>query len=423
MPGYKVVRGTTDLWGERLAYFRFIEKTAREISPLYNYEEIVTPIFEETALFSRSIGEETDIVEKEMYSFSDHKGRSLTLRPEGTAPVVRAVIEHHLYRETNPLKLFYFGPMFRYERPQAGRQRQFYHLGFEAIGSAEASLDAEIITLAWQLFQKLGLKAPSFRLNNIGCNSCRPVFRKKLEEYLKGKVEKLCPDCRRRSTKNIFRLLDCKQDSCRAFLSFSPKSTDFLCSRCRLHQEKLERYLRDVSIPYTLDREIVRGLDYYTGIVFEVVHKAMGSQDAIAGGGRYDNLVEELGGPALPAIGFACGVERLIAAMEGEGILPPSKSKLDVYIISLGDEERIKAFELASILRREGFCVDMGHGERSLKAEMRKADKAQARFIFILGEEELKKGLVMIKSMADGRQEGIARGEALVYIKEKLKKL
>lgn len=422
MGRYKAVRGTVDLWGRRLAYFRFIEETARKIFPLYHYEEVVTPIFEETGLFRRSIGEDTDIVEKEMYSFADHKGRSLSLRPEGTAPVVRAVVEHNLYRGTLPLKLFYFGPMFRYERPQAGRQRQFYHLGFEAIGSGEPSLDAEIITLAWQFFQRLGLKRTEIHLNNIGCPDCRALFRKKMEEYLADKAGRLCPDCRRRSQRNIFRLLDCKNDACRSILGSSPKSLDFLCGRCRLHQEKLEKYLGVVSLPFTIDKNLVRGLDYYSGTVFEVIHSSLGSQDALAGGGRYDSLVEELGGPSLPAIGFACGVERLIAAMEGEGILPPSRSKLDVYIITLGDEERRKGFELAALLRREGLQIEMGYGEKSLKAEMRKADKVQAQFIFILAPEELKNGLVAIKCLASGIQESVSQAEAFSYIKEKLKR-
>ncbi|MBL7170540.1 MAG: histidine--tRNA ligase, partial [Candidatus Omnitrophica bacterium] len=226
---YKSPRGTTDLWGQKIACLRFIEQTARHIFSRYHYEEIATPIFEETALFSRSIGDDTDVVEKEMYTFFDQKGRSLTLRPEGTAPVARAVIEHHLYRETALLKLFYFGPMFRYERPQAGRQRQFYHLGYEAIGSDDPFLDAEIIVLAWQLFRGLRLKKLSFRLNNIGCKKCRPVFRKKLEEYIRDKVKKLCPDCERRSKRNIFRVLDCKREACRVILDLSPKSIDFLC--------------------------------------------------------------------------------------------------------------------------------------------------------------------------------------------------
>ncbi len=418
---YKAPRGTTDLWGEKLAYLRFIEETARHIFPLYRYEEIATPIFEETALFSRSIGEDTDVVEKEMYTFLDQKGRSLTLRPEGTAPVVRALIEHHIYRESGILKYFYFGPMFRYERPQAGRQRQFYQLGYEAVGSDDPSLDAEVIVLARHLFKELQLKNFSFRLNNIGCEKCRIIFRNKLEEFIRDKLKGLCPDCQRRSGRNIFRVLDCKRESCRIVLDEAPKSIDFLCEKCRLHQEKLEDYLRGVLIPYTIDGKLVRGLDYYTGTVFEVTHASLGAQDAIGGGGRYDNLIKELGGPSIPATGFACGVERLIIALEKENILLPSKNVLDAYIVILEEEGKSKSFVLAAQLRREGLNIEIGYGKRSLKGELRKADKAMARFIIIIGAEELKDGQVTVKCMGDGTQERVSQEKLQEYLKAKVK--
>jgi len=419
---HKAPRGTADLWGRKIAYLRFIEQTARHIFSQYRYEEIVTPIFEETALFSRSIGEDTDVVEKEMYTFSDQKGRSLTLRPEGTASVVRAVIEHHLYRESRLLKFFYFGPMFRYERPQAGRQRQFYHLGYEAIGSDDPFIDAEIIVLAWHLLQELHLKKLSFRLNNIGCKKCRPVFRKKLEGYIRGKIKKMCPDCQRRSKRNIFRVLDCKREPCRIILDASPKSIDVLCENCGLHQEKLQDYLKRASIPYIIDGTLVRGLDYYTGTVFEVTHTSLGAQDAVAGGGRYDNLIEKLGGPSLPAIGFACGVERLIIALEKEGISPPPCDSLDAYIVAMGDEEKTKSFEIAMQLRKEGLNIEIGHGKRSLKKELQKANKLMAQFIIILGEEEMKKNKVAVKCMEDGVQVSIAQEEVLNHLKERINK-
>jgi histidyl-tRNA synthetase len=415
---YKAPRGTTDLWGQKLASLRFIEKTARSIFRLYRYGEITTPIFEETALFSRSIGEDTDVVEKEMYTFSDRKGRSLTLRPEGTASIARAVIQHHLYRESGVLKFFYFGPMFRYERPQAGRQRQFYHLGYEAIGSEDPSVDAEVIVMAWQIFQELNLKNISFRINNIGCNKCRPVYRKKLEGYLRDKVKKLCPDCRRRSSGNIFRVLDCKREECRAIIDASPKSIDSLCEACRLRQDKVEGYLKPVSLPYIIDGKLVRGLDYYTGVVFEVRHASLGAQDAVGGGGRYDNLIKNLGGPRVPATGFACGVERLILALEGEGILPPQDYTLNAYVIALGEEEKLKSFGLAMRLRRAGLNIEIGHEKKSLKGELRRAGKLGARFIIIIGEEELKRGEVTVKSMEDGTQVSIPQGEVPGYLKK-----
>lgn len=418
---YKALRGTVDLWGQKLAYLRYIEEKARELLSSYCYEEIITPIFEETGLFSRSIGEDTDVVEKEMYTFSDQKGRSLALRPEGTASVARAVIEHNLYREKGLLKLFYFGPMFRCERPQAGRQRQFFHLGYEAIGSDDPAIDAEIIVLAWHLFRVLGLKKFLFKLNNIGCEKCRPVFRRQLESYVRGKAGNLCPDCVRRSSRNIFRVLDCKNDSCRTVLDASPKSMDFLCERCRMRQEKFEDYLKGVSVPYVRDGKLVRGLDYYTGIVFEVTHPSLGSQDAIAGGGRYDNLIKELGGPDIPAIGFACGVERLIISLEKECIALPEKAGLDAYIIALGEKEKAKSFELLAELRMACMNVEMGYGEKSLKSEMRKADKALARFIVIIGEEEYKKGEATVKTMKDGTQKTIPQKEVLQYLKERIK--
>ena len=415
---YKAPRGTTDLLGPKIAWLRFIEKTARHILSLYHYEEIATPIFEETALFSRSIGDDTDIVEKEMYTFSDRKGRSLTLRPEGTASVARAVIEHHLHRESALLKLFYFGPMFRYERPQAGRQRQFYHLGYEAIGSDDPFVDAEIIVLAEQLFRELGLKNLSLRLNNIGCKKCRPVFRNELETYIRDKIGGLCADCRQRSQRNIFRVLDCKREECRLILNSSPKSINFLCEACRVHQEKLENYLKQASITYAIDGNLVRGLDYYTGTVFEVTHTSLGAQDAVAGGGRYDNLIKNLGGPSIPAIGFACGVERLTIALEKEGVSLPSSANLDVYVIALGEEEKNKAFEVASELRKQGLNIETGQGNRNLKREMQKANKLMARFIVIIGEEELKKGQVTVKSMKDGAQVTIPQSELLNYFKK-----
>lgn len=417
---YNALRGTTDLLGQRLSYFRFIEKKAREILSFYRYEEIITPIFEETSLFSRTIGEDTDVVEKEMYTFSDSKGRSITLRPEGTAPVARAVIEHNLFREKSLLKLFYFGPMFRYERPQAGRQRQFYHLGCEAIGSDDPAVDAEIIVLAWHLFSGLGLKNFSFKLNNIGCEKCRPRFRDILEQYVRCKLEKLCPDCVRRSNRNIFRVLDCKNDSCRAVLDGSPKSMDSLCEKCRIRQGKVENYLKGIPVSYVTDASLVRGLDYYTGTVFEVTHSSLGSQDAIAGGGRYDNLIKELGGPDIPAIGFACGVERLIISMEKEGVLLPEKTLPDAYIIALGEKEKARSFELLTELRMASMNVEMGYGEKSLKSEMRKADKAMARFIIILGEDEFKTTSVTVKTMKDGTQDTILQKELLQYLKERI---
>lgn len=419
---YRALRGTVDLWGRKVDYLRFIEYTARDILSHYCYQEIITPIFEETALFSRSIGEDTDVVEKEMYTFLDQKGRSITLRPEGTASVVRAVIEHHIYRESGFLKFFYFGPMFRYERPQAGRQRQFYHLGYEAIGSDDPGVDAEVIVITWHIFQKLGLKGLIFKLNNIGCRDCRPLFRNRLEEYLQNKIEGLCPDCQRRSRRNIFRVLDCKRDTCKSVVDMSPKSIEYLCDRCRRRQERLEDYLKYVSIPYTIDGRLVRGLDYYTGTVFEVTHTSLGAQDALGGGGRYDNLVKSLGGPDLPAIGFACGVERVIIAMEGEGILPPRSYNLDAYIIALGEEEKIQVFELATELRRNGINVDISHGDRSLKAEMRRANKGEAEFIVILGEEERRRREVTVKSMRDGTQASIPYRELSGYLKKHTEK-
>lgn len=413
---YKSIRGTRDILPEEVNKWQYLEKVAREIFQKYGYEEVRTPIFEVTELFQRSIGEDTDIVTKEMYTFLDKKGRSLTLRPEGTAGIIRAVIENNLYRQKRITKLYYLGPMYRYERPQKGRQREFYQIGAELIGPDNPASDIEIITLTLELFDVLGLKKLILYLNSVGCPRCRARYRESLKDYFKNKIKMMCPDCQRRYSLNPMRILDCKEEEDRIYINKSPKISDYLCQDCQEQFEKVKEYLRFLKIDYSLDPYMVRGLDYYTKAAFEIKYEGLGAQDTLAAGGRYDRLVRDLGGPDLPAVGFALGVERVLEALEREKISLPSSAQTDVYVATLGEEALKESIKLIRELRHENLKVLNDFNPTSLKAQLRQADKWKAKFALIIGQEELSGKKAIVKNMETGRQETVPFSELKGYL-------
>jgi histidyl-tRNA synthetase len=404
----KAPKGTKDVLPHEVYKWHYVEQTIREIAQVFGYQEIRTPVFEHTELFERGVGDTTDIVQKEMYTFSDKGGRSITLKPEGTAGVVRAYIEHKLYAEAQPVKMYYLTPCYRYERPQAGRLREFHQFGIEAFGGTQASLDAEIITIAMKLFKHLGIDDLYLKINSIGCPKCRPAYHEKLKSYLADNLERLCGTCKQRFDKNPLRILDCKVNECRDVIKGVPYMIDNLCEECSCHFEELKQYLLASGTEYRIDPMIVRGLDYYTKTVFEIISGSIGSQDAICGGGRYDGLVQECGGPGTPGVGFGLGLERLILAMENQGLDIPKESACDVFIATLGLAAKTKAFELAGRLRGNGIAADMDHVGRSLKAQFKYADKIGASWVCTIGDDELAANTIRIKEMATGNEEVVA---------------
>ncbi|BCB97384.1 histidine--tRNA ligase [Dissulfurispira thermophila] len=399
---YSALKGIQDILPPDIYIWQKIESIAKEIFHKYGFKEIRLPIIESTDIFIRSIGETTDIVEKEMYTFADKAGRSITMRPEGTAPAVRCYVEHHLYTLPSPQKFFYSGPMFRYERPQKGRFRQFYQVGVEAFGVSHPSMDAEIIAMLKNLLEGIGLKELHFELNSIGCDKCRPAYRNALLIFFRDKLSDFCPDCQRRYKINPLRILDCKVERCIELRQRTPLVTDYLCSECREHFEELIFRLQTLKIPYTLNPNLVRGLDYYTRTAFEVTSEHLGAQKAVAAGGRYDKLVEEFGGPQTPAIGFAIGMERIATLLKEKwtGECPAPK----VFIATLGKEAEVEGFRIAEDIRAAGFWVELNHGGASLKSQLRKADRIGAELAFIIGENELKDKKVQWKNLKKSEQ-------------------
>jgi len=406
-------RGTRDLLPGEAERWRFMEETAINIARRYGFREIRTPIFEHTELFQRGVGTDTDIVDKEMYTFTDRGNRSMTLRPEGTAPVVRAFLQNNLGVGSDPGKLFYLGPMFRYERPQGGRMRQFHQFGVELFGVAEAVADMEVILLAADFLQELGIKGVQLHLNNIGCPRCRPLYRERLQVYLEGKIGSLCSDCRRRWQTNPLRVLDCKQEKCQEIIADAPSLEGFLCGECRSHFEMLLELLTDLSVDYTLNPRLVRGLDYYTKTTFEFIPGE--GQGTVIGGGRYDGLVEALGGNPTPGVGFAVGLERLYP------MLPPAKKQfaLDVYVASAGKLPASTVYPVVRRLRAAGLKTDYDFHSRSLRAQMKSADRLESAFALIIGEEEMQTGVAVLRRMADGQQQELP----LETVEEKLQQI
>ncbi|BBB92881.1 MAG TPA: histidine--tRNA ligase [Methylomusa anaerophila] len=415
-------RGTKDILPDLSSHWRYIESIARDICNRSVYQEIRTPIFEHTELFLRGIGETTDIVEKEMYTFIDRGKRSITLRPENTAAVVRSYLEHKLYADLQPSKLYYIGPMFRYDRPQAGRYRQFHQFGVEAIGAKGPVIDAEIISLAVLFFRKLGLNELMLYINSVGCPKCRPVYRTQLKDFFHEKLSFLCEDCQSRFERNPMRILDCKNDKCAEISNNAPHMVESLCEDCSTHFSQLKQLLTAAQIDYIINPRLVRGLDYYTKTAFEIQYPPLGAQSAVCGGGRYDGLVAECGGQPTPGIGFAIGLERVLLALEKQKLLPEVNTAIDVFVAPLIGAAQAMAFGLLVKLREQGVTCDMDYMERSLKAQMKYANKYPAKYVALIGEDEIAQGKVMFKNMATGEQQLTDSKDIIRMIKEGMEK-
>ena len=415
-------KGTNDFLPEDTVKWQYVENILRESAKKYGFEEIRTPIFEATELFLRGVGETTDIVNKEMYTFNDKGNRSITLRPEGTASTARAFIEHKMHGRPMPVKLYYMGPMFRYERPQKGRFRQFHQFGIEAFGSNDPALDSEIIAFAMEFYRKLGLTGLKVRLNSVGCPKCRAEHKAKLQEMLRPHLDELCEDCRSRFEKNPLRIFDCKNEKCQALIENAPSITDCLCEDCKDHFEKVKTYLTAADIPFEVDSRLVRGLDYYTKTAFEIILTEIGAQSAICGGGRYDGLIRDIGGQDMPGVGFALGMERVFAALEAGGIEIPIEEGTDVYCVALGEKAREKAFAWIMELRRRGVKAEMDYMAKSFKAQMKAADREAAKFVVICGDNELEKDEIIIKDMADSSQESVSREKVIEELIRRIQK-
>lgn len=398
----QAVRGFRDVLGPEVGVWQRVEETARDVLERYGFRQIRIPILERTELFARSIGESTDIVEKEMYSFLDRSGASLTLRPEATAGILRAYIEHGLHQSEPVQKLYFMGPMFRYERPQKGRYRQFHQIDAEVLGSSDPRTDAELLAALRTFFQELGLEELDFQINSLGCPQCRPGFRSRVVAYLEQRKTSLCADCTRRLTLNPLRIYDCKVEGCRKALEGAPSILDGLCKDCAEHLERVKEHLSLLEVPYSINPFIVRGLDYYRRTTFEVLSKHLGAQNAVCGGGRYDGLIKELGGPDLPGIGFAVGQERLVSLLEQKGIR--QEPSLELFVAALGEKASREAFLWVERARRAGIRAEMDFRGGSLKAQLRRAHKLEARRVLILGEEELASGRAPLRDMVQAAQ-------------------
>ena len=403
-PRFRAPSGTRDLLPEDQPAWRQVKAVAAGLARAYGYQPVDTPVIEETGLFVRTVGEDTDIVAKEMYTFRDRGGTSLTLRPEGTAPVCRAYLEHGMRQRPQPVKLYYFASIFRYDRPQAGRYRQHHQFGFEAIGEADPALDAEVVEMAWRFYELLGLRELTLVLNSIGDATCRPAYLQSLKAYYACRLDRLCDDCRGRFSRNPLRLLDCKNPGCQGGAEGAPASAGHLCSGCDAHFAALRAGLDDLGVPYIVSHRLVRGLDYYTRTVFEVQPAAQGGQSTLGGGGRYDGLIEELGGPATPALGFATGIERIILELQRQHLLDVPEPQAEAYVAWVGEGPRRAALQLASRLRSAGRPTLLGYGDRSLKSQLRQAGAMGVRYALILGEEELAASSVALRDLTRGEQ-------------------
>ena len=406
-------RGTKDILPNQVGSWQYLENEIRKICAVYGYEEIRTPTFEHTELFKRGIGETTDVVEKEMYTFTDRGDRSITLRPENTASVVRAYLQNKLYGDSGLVKLFYIGSMFRYDRPQAGRLREFHQFGVEALGEKNPAVDAEIILLAWNFLKSLGLDELELKINTVGCPKCRPVYRQKLQHYFGEYHDELCNDCKSRLERNPLRVLDCKVDAGKDFMDEAPKIETCLCDECREHFSKVKTFLTAADVDFKIDSRLVRGLDYYTKTAFEIHYTPLGAQSAVAGGGRYDGLVEEIGGAPTPGIGFAAGLERILLALEKQGINNSAQKKLDAFIVTAGNAAEVYGFELLNSLRQKNIAVTMDFASRSMKAQMKQAAKSGAKFALIIGDDEVNEKSVTLKNLETSAQEKFSFNEVI----------
>ena len=417
MSKYKLPRGTKDILPKEMMYWHHIEDTSRYIFSLYNYKEIRTPIFEGTPLFTRAIGEDTEIVEKEMYSFQDKKGRDFTLRPEGTAPIARAYLSNNLYNTEPHSKLYYFGPMFRYERPQAGRYRQFHQIGVENIGEKHPYADAEVIAMAYHLFEEMGISNLKVNINSVGCEICRPVIEERIKQFLASNVKFLPEHLQKKFEDNPMRILDSKDERVQPFLSGMPDMREALSQESKDHLNSVLEYLDGMKIPYKVNPTLVRGLEYYTETVFEIISDKLGAQNTICGGGRYNNLIKEIGGPTTPAVGFAFGVERAVMVLQEFSDFIKNDTSL-VYLAPLGFPQQTKAFELLHKLRQEGITCEIDYNKSDLKSHFKKANKLNASFVIIYGEEEADKKCVVIKDLKNRSQEEVSLKNVINYFKK-----
>lgn len=417
---YNIPKGTKDVLPNQSYKWQYIEQTAREVARVFNLKEIRTPVFEYTELFRRGVGETTDVVGKEMYTFEDKGGRSLTLKPEGTAGAVRLFVENGLSSTPMPVKTFYITPAFRYERPQSGRLREFHQFGIEVFGSESAETDAEVILAASAFLKKLGITQTRLEINSIGCKACRAEYNRALKEYFKPHLNEMCETCRTRFAANPLRMLDCKEEECKKITAGAPEITDYLCPDCAAHFKRVKDILDGQGVEYTVNPRIVRGLDYYSRTVFEFVSDAIGAQGTVCGGGRYDGLVKELGGPETPAIGFGAGIERLMLLMDNTGVECPAEVKPAIYIAGMDEKSRSAAFKIATELRQMGVSAEIDHMDRSVKAQLKYADKLGAKFVAVIGESELLSGEVNIKNMSLGTTVTVKTADICKYLTEEI---
>ena len=413
-------KGTKDIYGSYMEEWQRVEQVMRELCSDFGIKEIRIPIFEHTELYLRGVGETTDIVQKEMYTFKDKADRSITLRPEGTAGVARSFIEHGMYNNPQPTRRFYIGPMFRYENTQKGRQRQFHQFGVEMLGSYSPALDAEAISVVAELLKRLGIKDVEIRINSLGCNECRQRYNPALKEYIGSNIDKLCDDCKSRFDKNPLRVLDCKEESCQRIIAEAPVVLDYLDDECKEHFETVKAILDDMGIKYTVDEKIVRGLDYYTRTVFEFVANGIGAQGTVCGGGRYDNLIAECGGQPMGCAGFAVGIERLLLMLEAQNGEFKETNEMDIYIGSIGKEGLVKSQGIAYRMRSEGIRAEGDSVGRSVKAQMKYANKIGAKYSVILGDNEIAEDTANLKNMETGEQEQIKVSELVEIMKKKI---
>ena len=411
-----IPKGTKDVLPQVSYQWQFVEEKFRKTAEKYGFKEIRTPIIEHTELFARGIGDTTDVVQKEMYTF-DMAGRSLTLKPEGTAGVVRSFIENKLYAEGLPAKYFYITPCYRYEKMQKGRQREFHQFGIEVFGSDKMQADAEVILLAYDFLTSVGIDDAKLHINSIGCPKCRAEYRKALQDFLRPNYDKFCDTCKSRFERNPMRILDCKSPECKALTVGAPHMLDYLCEDCRSAFEELKDLLDIYGVPYEVDPGIVRGLDYYTKTAFEFVSDKLGSQSTVCGGGRYDNLIEQLGGPETPGVGFGLGIERLLLILEASGKLPKDPGSCDVLVCGLGENAKKAVLRLTKQMRESGIRVIIDVMERGLKAQFKYADRIGTRYVVVIGEDELAKGVVSLRDMANSSQEEVPQAEVIGKIK------
>ena len=405
----KAPKGTKDLLPQESYRWHYVEGKIRDITARYGFKEIRTPSFEHTELFQRGVGDTTDVVQKEMYTFEDKGGRSITLRPEGTAGAARSFIEHGLASGPQPVKMYYLPlSVFRYENPQAGRLREHHQFGVEMFGAKDASADAEVIMLALDVISGMGVHNLALNINSIGCPKCRPEYNKKLVEYFEDKKEGLCKTCLERLYKNPLRILDCKEDGCKEIAKDAPLIIDNLCDECTDHFSRLQGFLTAAGISYKINPYIVRGLDYYTKTVFEIISNEIGAQGTVCGGGRYDGLIKQIGGPEMPGIGFGMGIERLLMVMDGAGVVIPEPNPTHAFIATMGDKAREAGFRIMMALRKEGVSADMDHAARSLKAQFKYADKLMAENVIVIGDSELEQGIVQVRDMKNSTQREVA---------------